>query len=238
MSGRSGTLRGMADSQTPNTPQDLSTKPNGSLVKSWLHHVGQYLSAIIHGWVALVSGLASIILLVLVAFWGDDWPFLKDNKKTFVWTAFICLVVAGFSAWRKERQRWERHDGLAALSITPKEMVRVYKGRTTVHGERLAKNYVGKWMRVGGTIHDVNVSTNWMDSLWAGTVFLGWNLTQPMVVLNFTRRWVHTLSALRKGDSINVIGRVRKVDNSTVWLERCELLEIGTRDTEKKSDES
>jgi hypothetical protein len=177
--------------------------------------------------VSLVSGIAGIVLLVLVIFWGDKYAFLKDNKATFVWTAFICLVVAGFSAWRKERQKWERLNGLATLSITPKELVKVYEGRTTLHGERLAENYKGKWIKVCGSINDVMVYSGLRNRVESVTVYLDWNHPEPMVVLEFNKKWLNPISALRKGDSISVLGRISRVSDTSVHLDRCELLEIG-----------
>src|SRR5215204_6256490 len=119
----------MANEDTPPPPQDLQT--NSNLVMSWLRYLGEYLSAIYEGWVSLVGGAAGIVLLVLVLFWGERYAFLRDNKATFVWLAIICLIVAGFSAWFKERRRWERLGGLTPLSVPTKELVGIYKNRTT-----------------------------------------------------------------------------------------------------------
>lgn len=68
-----------------------------------LRRLGQYLHAVYESWVSLVSGVGSVVLLVLLAFWGDEWLWLKDNQKTFVWLAIIGLFVTGFVVWDKVR---------------------------------------------------------------------------------------------------------------------------------------
>jgi hypothetical protein len=209
---------------TENTPP-----ASQGFVTSLLRHVGQYLSAIYSGWVGLVSGVAGVVLLILLVFWGDDYAFLKDNKKTFVWTAFICLLLAGFSAWRKERQRWERLGGLGVLSLTPKELVSVFKGRTTTQGEKLVKSYIGKVIRLSRPIADVRISRD--PLLWRRAVivtFMGMALGEPNVFLRFSRKWASSLSVLREGEVITVIGRIHSIDQFSVWLSGCELIEVHT----------
>lgn len=66
-------------------------------------HLAQYVSVVYGSWVARVSGIGSIVLLVMLVFWGDKWPILRDNKTTFVWLAIICLIVTGFDVWYQSR---------------------------------------------------------------------------------------------------------------------------------------
>ena len=226
----------MSREDMPQPAKDLPAKV------SLLHHIVQYLSEIVHGWAALVSGIASIILFILVAFWGDDYVFLKDNRKTFIWTAFICLIIAGFSTWRKERQRGERLGGLATLSTTPKELVSVFRGRTTAKGEKLAKTYTGNWIKVSGPINDVRESKtpfylpfHWP---WAVTVSMDSNHTEIYINLKFTRKWLDLVSALGKGDTISVLGRIAVVEREGIWLKSCELLEIRVQEPNREISES
>ncbi|MDX6272326.1 MAG: hypothetical protein QOD28_3549 [Acidobacteriota bacterium] len=197
---------------------------------SLLRHIGLYLSAIYDGWVALVSGVAGVVLLVLLVFWGDDYLFLRDNKKTFVWTAFICLMVAGFSAWRKERQKWERLGGLATLSMRPKDLVSVFNQRTTTQGEQLAKSYRGKWIKISGAISDVSVEST-LDSVIAPHRAAMVNFkrdiyTEPQILMWFSRKWVGSLSVLRKDDNVTVLGQIQRVERNSIWLIKCELVKV------------
>jgi hypothetical protein len=77
--------------------------------------------------VSLVSGVAGVILLVLVVFFSDRYAVLTDNNTTFVWLAFLCLMVAGFLAWRNERLKWETLVTTAIpktfLTATPDELI-------------------------------------------------------------------------------------------------------------------
>ncbi|OLE52218.1 MAG: hypothetical protein AUG51_19125 [Acidobacteria bacterium 13_1_20CM_3_53_8] len=220
----------------PEQPKQPSSSETHTFTVPLLRHVGQYLSTILHGWVSLVSGIAGIVLLVLVIFWEDKYAFLRDNKATFVWMAFICLMVAGFSAWRKERQKWEQLGGLATLSATPKEIVSVFKGRTTAQGEKLAKNYVGKWMRVSGPIQDVEVETDPFLPLSVARVNLRTGLGEAGIFLRFSRKWVDSLSVLRNGDTISVFGQIKYVARNHISLKKYELLEIGALETDKKGE--
>lgn len=214
--------------------QHTSQQPNDSersgLAVPLLRHIGQYLSTIFHGWVALVSGVAGIVLLVLVAFWGDDYAFLKDNKKTFLWTAFICLIVAGFSAWRKERQKWERLGGLATLSNTPKDLTGVFNQRTTVQGKQLAKNYRGKWIKICGAISDVSVESGFdliiLPHRAVRVTLKQTHHSEPLLLMWFSRKWISSLSALREGDIVTVLGQIDLVERFNIWLKKCELIEV------------
>lgn len=211
--------------------EDNSSTPQGRrLTTSWLYYVGQYLSAIYYGWVSLMSGVAGVVLLVLLVFWGDQYTYLKDNKKTFVWMAFICLIVAGFSAWRKERQRWERLAGSTVCSLTPEELVKVFDGRTTAQGDALAKNYIGKWIKVSGSIDDVTTASR------RRVTNVNLETDAPYIILIFRGKAADSLSMLRKGDIISVFGRIDLIARDAVRLESCELLEIGTGETDKRGE--
>jgi hypothetical protein len=215
---KSDILRGMVDSNPPNTPHGSPKSDDGlhssmereSLGASLLHHLWQYLSAIYEGWVSLVGGIAGIVLLILVVFLGDDYAFLRDNKKTFVWTAFICLVIAGFSAWRTERQKWERLGGLTALTKTPKELVSVFNQRTSTQGTKLSKHYIGKWLKVSGPLRDVESGTDRRTRRFVMTTLEGaMTDDEPLITMRFTKRkWEDLLSALSRGDTITVLGQI------------------------------
>lgn len=109
-------------------------------MRDWLRHVGQFIVAVIDVWGVLVSGGVLVGLVVVSEHFAgrsiSGWP---------LWTAIILSIVAAFfSAWRKERQKWERLGGLSLLSVTPDEMISVYSDRTTAQGSKLAKIYEGK----------------------------------------------------------------------------------------------
>ncbi len=189
-------------------------------------HIRQYLDAIIRGWVSLVSGSVGVVLLVLVVFFSDRYTVLRDNKTTFVWAAFVCLLIAGFAAWRKERVRWEQvtGEGLAKtlLPSTPDELVKVFEGRTTVQGEQLAKAYEGKWMELSGVVGDVKEDEVDLERRGSAGVYL-----------EFDKKWRNTLAALRRGDPIKVQGQIRYVYTNHMRLHHCELMDVsGVSDLE------
>jgi hypothetical protein len=68
---------------------------------SLIRRLGQYFVAVCREWVALVSGIVSIALLVLPKWLGNRWPWFKDNETMFICAGVICVFVAGFAVWNK-----------------------------------------------------------------------------------------------------------------------------------------
>lgn len=195
----------------------------------FLIHIGLYLRTILGGWVSLLSGIAGVVLLVLTVFLSDRYAVLRDNKTTFVWAAIVCVLVAGFAAWRKERVQLEKLAGQSnrvTLSATPDELVSVFDGRTTAQGERLAAAYVEKWLQVGGLVGDV------VSDVFGERIDLDTPAGDAGVILYFQKKWRDTLSALRKGDSVIVLGQIKYVHTNHIALRSCDL--IDTRVTEEQ----
>jgi hypothetical protein len=181
----------------------------------------EYCLEFFHGWKSLVSGVGSIVLSTLAVF--DGFGFLKGYDKAFVPMAIICMIIAGFSAWRKERQRVERLDGSALLSTTPKKLVSVFNNQTTADGDDDAKWYIGKWMELTGHISDVYEPKSW----WKGQAIHVLLEGSPEVILRFRRKWVDRIRGeCDKGDQITVQGQIQKIDRQRVSLHRCEVRKI------------
>jgi len=159
---------------------------------------------------------------------------LRDNKTTFVWAAIVCILVAGFAAWRKERLEIEKLTGepnRVTLSATPNELIRVFDGRTSAQGTQLAKAYEGKWLRVNGAVRDVH-SDSFGESIDLETPF-----GEASVFLGFEKKWRDTLSALRKGDTVTVLGQIHRVDPHYINLRNCDLIETRVADGEPESQD-
>jgi len=97
--------------------------------------LAQYCVAVYGEWVSFVSGVGSIALLIILAFWGDQVPFLKDNQKAFVWLGVIGLFVAGFAVWNQIRPKltfeikgvWVQLNAFGFPTIDPMAVIVVFK---------------------------------------------------------------------------------------------------------------
>jgi len=200
-------------------------------MRDWLRHVWQFIIAVVRQWGVLVTGGFVVALIGVIEHLSgrsvSGWP---------LWSALILsLIAAVFSAWRKERQNWERLGGLSTFSVTPKEMVSVYKGRTTAQGEILAKNYNGKWIKVHGPVQDIRITNFpliWFENV---DVILTTSIEEPGIHMTFSRRWISRFAVLQKGDIITVLGKIRYVSTNHIKLKWCELLDVGTRDIKEET---
>lgn len=92
----------------------------------WYRHLWSFVIAVYDSWVSLVSGVGSIVLTFLIAFWGDEWLVLKDNKTTFIVLAIACFTVTMFTVWYKERRALEAEQAKNTLPNIDVEIQEVY----------------------------------------------------------------------------------------------------------------
>lgn len=110
--------------------------------------------------------------------------------------------------------------GRVFISDSLKDLVSLTHNRTTLESKRETKRYVGKWLKVAGTVTEVDVR------LGEITVTLrvkeGDNATT--VFADFSEpQWSHHLSVLRRGHVLSLEGRIESVYDSWVGLKECEL---------------
>ena len=200
-------------------------------MRLWLRSLRDFTIAVARHWGILVTGGFIVGLIALIERLSgkaiSGWP---------LWLAVgLSLFVAAFLAWKNERERWERLN-VTTLSKTPSELVDVYKGRTVAQGEALAVIYQGKWLTVSGEVGDVTIhkGDRFFFPPTASVTFA--QLAKPTVFMNFGRVWITRLSMLRTGERITVLGQIDNVERFSVWLKKCELLDVPASET--KSDEN
>ena len=193
-----------------------------------MRYVRQYITAIWSHWVSRMSGIASIIfIIVALVFRVTE----VGQARYWVAAAVLSYVVASFLAWRKDRLNVERLNQIVEslqslpqvtghVTVTPTEILQVFKGRTSIAATKLAGAYIGKWITVTGNVRDVSrVGTE-----QARVSFdQDGNIT---VFMLFEKSLTDAVSALQKGDSITVRGEISTVDSSYVSLEKCELIKF------------
>lgn len=179
-----------------------------------------------------MSGIAGLIFL------GVAFVFrLTEVAQARYWigAAAVCYVIASFQAWKRERHTittlkveierlTQSVEGLAqaegATSLTPEQLVGIFKGRTSLQGEKLASTYTDKWMILSGTVHDISQRHEGI-----GIVF---HVTQPWItiMMHFGKEFIEPISALSKGDKVTVRGQIRKIEATLVSLENCQLVKF------------
>jgi hypothetical protein len=96
---------------------------------------------------------------------------------------------------------------------------------THVQSERMIEPYIGKWMRVEGTIHEI-----YKGSVYLRFKFINQPQIQPSlyidfykVVVRFKLNWSERFHALGKGQAVTVIGRLDDIQADQICLEEGEL---------------
>ncbi len=184
-------------------------------------HLWDFALSVIQHWVALVTGCFVIAAIVV-------WE--RYRKKPIAgwlfWTVIgVFLVSACFLAWQDERLKVE-HLTSNRISLTPKEIIAVFEGRTTIQGDELASIYLGKWTDYSGTINDIG-SMNFGLSAGTYVSFKKDNFTDPLIMARgSSAKWNKQLSMLRSGDKIKVGGHISKIYKDGLWLDDGEIIEL------------
>lgn len=104
------------------------------------------------------------------------------------------------------------------VEVEPAVLLGLLSDHTDVQGQRLITPYVGKWLRVAGSVWDVRE----MSGKTYVQIHVGPEKT--LVGLLFEPEWGDRLGVLRKNDAISAIGKVESVSTSAVTLHECELV--------------
>lgn len=108
--------------------------------------------------------------------------------------------------------------------VTPKSLIAMFRKHTSAQAQRLLKPYYGQWIRVSGTLGDVGE--------WTGSnskVVFQSSFREPAVLMIFTDQDIFdkSLSILRAGTHITVIGQIDRIDSVSVQLTNCEIESVG-----------
>lgn len=197
--------------------------------------IRKYLSTLVQGGASLVNSIVGLVS-TLGLFWAGSNVFLKSS---FVFVAITSLIIAGFSAWRKQLREVEELSVPEILRMTPAEIVSIYEGLAALQGDEIAKMYYWKWIEVSEPIrdfrefHDIYERRKWRKRHQVIRVELE---TVPDVILDFVGTGAVRVSALRPGEKIIVRGRIWNIRRNRVSLDRCELLGKLTRENKGAKD--
>ena len=106
----------------------------------------------------------------------------------------------------------------AFVTVDPEYLMGFYEGRTSVQGDQLAQNYIGKWVRVSGEVGNASVKGS---SILA--VLRLPNIRHIMLL--FEEDWKERVSLLIGGQKITAIGEIQQINDNHVVLEHCEVID-------------
>jgi hypothetical protein len=92
----------------------------------------------------------------------------------------------------------------------------IYRKNTEIQGDKLAADYIGKWMRVSGEVRGVKSTEEGMRLTMIPS-------KNELVSLEFRKKWNDQVSILPLGEKIIVIGRIQEIKSLWVMLEECEV---------------
>lgn len=105
-----------------------------------------------------------------------------------------------------------------APDITPKVLDEKVSGRTSLQIDGITKTYAGKWLRCSGVVSDV--------SKMGSSYFLQMDCGGPIASVSFDLSMADQMTALNKGDWVEVEGRIRRLQYG-VSLEDGVILHVG-----------
>jgi hypothetical protein len=114
--------------------------------------------------------------------------------------------------------------------VSPSFLASLYHGRTEIEGDRLFAPYRGKWMRVSGTVRNIenNIFGGKIVTLQAGPGGLldriFGTFVDTDVLAYFEPAWDERISVMRGGDRVTIIGIIESSGTlGGLDLQRCEL---------------
>jgi tRNA_anti-like len=111
--------------------------------------------------------------------------------------------------------------------VTPKELTDLYRQHMTFQADKLAHDYLGKWMVISGVIDDISqcrkdgyYKVQFKNSIEAFT-------KEGVVFMYFSNKWFDRLSVLKRGKKISVLGQIKSIEQIYISLDDCEIMEPG-----------
>jgi len=108
------------------------------------------------------------------------------------------------------------------VNVTPDYLMGIFRERTTADARRLTANYIGKWMRISGTVYDVD-RTDLGRGKEGNFVTVIWNKNTSVSLVFHEQRWMDSVSVWKRGDTVTVLGQIQHLGALTIILNNCEL---------------
>jgi hypothetical protein len=108
--------------------------------------------------------------------------------------------------------------GRVVVGVSPKFLTSLYEQHMAIQSDRLAAAYIGKWMKITGRLKNVSmIGQSLMSvSFWEDTM---------VIIMYFDLAWSERLTVLIRGQTISVMGKIEKINQSDLQLTDCELID-------------
>jgi hypothetical protein len=167
--------------------------------------IGRYwtgLNTFLHELVANYYAFRAVILVILVMFIFD---FIIKMRTIYA------NSPASSSNITPPRGS---HDRLF-VDTTPQYLMELYKDRLKIQGDKLAEQYIGKWIKVSGKVS--NVYDNWVLMKEPDNFLKSTNI-------HFHNRWKERFHLLQTDQVITISGQITSIGLFDLNLDNCELV--------------
>ncbi len=161
------------------------------------------------GWIPLGAGLVgAAVMAVWIALMGKPEPQTPEPSESPVATA---EPVNREPEKRIYTQR------------TATEIFAAIENMTGVEIDRFAQPHIGKWIRVQSVVRNITQSDRFFY------VMLGKKF-DPILSLAFSKARWSRIETMVQGDRIAAEGQIHEIDEFSLRLDHCELVELGEKD--------
>ena len=179
----------------------------------------------------IVTGLFAWLaaaVAVLVAAYASDFGAAGPRVIRSGWLA-VALGIGGLaymfrSAAKLDVANITSREFLEA-AITPAVLRSKTENRTSVQIDALTKTYAGKWMRITGSV--IQVSEIGIASSRRRIAMIDEaNDKTSFTTIIFGKRWFDQLGALNKGDQVEMVGRINRLEHGPTLVDG-EIVHVG-----------
>ena len=170
-------------------------------------------------WTAIAFALFSAGLITLVL------GFRKEIQDENVETISSNSNNRGLSLGKNQTQKIEDNSVSTSskerifVDVAPDYLSNYFVVHTQIQAAKLLDVYIGKWMKIYGTIADIRQLSNSYQVSFSRS-----HEIKTIIIMYFNKEWVDRLSVLKLGDELGVLGQIEKADRLSLSLNNCELI--------------
>jgi hypothetical protein len=174
---------------------------------------------------ARITGVIIIVILADIAAYFSERVQQKrvraeqsqHDEREVKATPIVAMPAAAAPvplAVRPEVKETEKEERIfVGESITAEYLVSFFKQQTTVQATNATKDYIGKWIKVTGSVYDVLSTT----SDFAQITFER-QQSSLLLHMHFSGSWRDRAIILRRGDNITVISQISEITSFALSL--------------------
>lgn len=112
-------------------------------------------------------------------------------------------------------------DGRTIVNASPEYLCGFFKNHMHIQAQKLVAPFIGEWIKITGRVENIVDHSPHFLSVRL-TEYLQLKLT---VFIYFESVWRHKLEQFKPGDQMTLIGRIDMVQEMSMDLKKCELLD-------------